>query len=148
MDTQVLGIKIPRAGQEALRDQGEGGQCAQQGRRVHGATLRTAPGGCSKSPGMGEGMGKSCRAVSVWRATPTGLPAAQLSMAPACSLLGAGSALPLQCGLGHGRRVGRDTYREDVGAPLGLLADGCGGGGGGDGLDAELPLADAGGGGD
>lgn len=47
---------------------------------------------------------------------------------------------------GHGG--GQGTYREDVGAPLGLLADGRGGGGGSDGLDAQLPLADAGGGGD
>ena len=39
---------------------------------------------------------------------------------------------------------GAGTYREDVGAPLGLLADGCGGGGGSDGLHAQLPLADAG----
>lgn len=39
------------------------------------------------------------------------------------------------------------AYREDVGAPLGLLADGGGCVGGSDGLDPQLPLADAGGGG-
>lgn len=55
---------------------------------------------------------------------------------PACAVLAAG------------QEGGRGTYREDVGPPLGLLADGRGGGGGSDGLDAQLPLADAGGGGD
>lgn len=39
------------------------------------------------------------------------------------------------------------TYREDVGAPLGLLADGGGRVGGSDGLNPQLPLADAWGGG-
>lgn len=40
------------------------------------------------------------------------------------------------------------TYCENVGAALGLLADRRGRVGGGDGLDAHLPLAYAGGGGD
>lgn len=39
------------------------------------------------------------------------------------------------------------TYCENVGAALGLLADGRGRVGGGDGLDAHLPLTYAGGGG-
>lgn len=39
------------------------------------------------------------------------------------------------------------TYCEDVGAALGLLADGCGRVGGSNGLDTHLPLADAGSGG-
>lgn len=47
-----------------------------------------------------------------------------------------------------GQVGGQGTYREDVRTPLGLLADGRGGGGGSDGLDAQLPLADARGGGD
>lgn len=68
-----------------------------------------------------------------------GLPALLLGSSgarrsPACAVIAAGQ------GGGWG------TYREDVGAPLGLLADGRGGGGGSDGLDAQLPLADAGGG--
>lgn len=58
------------------------------------------------------------------------------ALGPACTMMAAGQG------------GGRGTYREDVGAPLGLLADGRGGRGGSDGLDAQLPLADAGGGGD
>lgn len=40
------------------------------------------------------------------------------------------------------------TYCKNIGAALGLLANGRGRIGGGDGLDAHLPLAYAGGGGD
>lgn len=50
--------------------------------------------------------------------------------------------------MASGQGGGWGTYREDVRAPLGLLADGRGGGRGSDGLNAQLPLTDARGGGD
>lgn len=55
---------------------------------------------------------------------------------------------PAYAVMAAGQGGGQGTYREDVRPPLGLLADGRGGGGGSDGLDTQLPLADARGGGD
>lgn len=90
-----------------------------------------------KSLGVDEGAGESL--LSCVCLCGRRLQVASLLGGPC--LLGGGS-------WAGGRGRGTGTYREDVGTPLGLLADGCGGGGGSDGLDAQLPLADAGGGGD
>lgn len=69
---------------------------------------------------------------------PSGHPWPQNSPPPlrGCSLLAQTPVTPTP-----------STYCKDVGAALGLLADGGRGVGGSDGLDPQLPLADAGGGG-
>lgn len=98
-----------------------------------------------KRMGMDEGSGRDLQSCVCVRRDGRGL----LPDSVAAASSPPSRALPVgwrQWGRWEGRGTG--TYREDVGTPLGLLADGCGGGGGRDGLDAQLPLADAGGGGD